>query len=212
MNKPIKKIMSVIAIVVLAAVVIYEAFFGEVKPTPTSETVDCYKLETVLSNDFELAKTFLVEGENLVFYEAETVLDSAATNDVVKIVDVMTIFQMKDRCLFIKHAEGAYTNAPQTSIADPGHWCGNWEIPMEPCAVTFDRAVELLHQWNGVIPTGDKMTLRRPQGVIDGKDCENALYIFGTMGSGFVAVDSKTGAIIELADGKQSLETSNLQE
>ena len=42
------------------------------------------------------------------------------------------------------------------------------------------------------------MTFRRPQG---GQDFANGLYIFGTMGTGFVGVDSVTGEIYELAAG-----------
>ena len=190
-----KALKYILAIAVIAAVAVY-AWFSYKGETPAP--VDCYNLEATLAADFELAKAEAKEGETPVFYEAETVLNGPATNDEVKVVSILTVVQMGDRCMLIRHNEGSYTNAPDVAVADPGHWLGDYEIPMTPAPVTFDQAVEKLKAWNGVIPTGDKMTFRRPQG---GQDFANGLYIFGTMGTGFVGVDSVTGEIYELAAG-----------
>lgn len=191
-----KAVKFIIAVLIIAAVAAYFVWFKPATPEPTP--ADCYNLESVLAADFELAKAEAKEGETPVFYEAETVLNGPASGDEVKIISLLTVIQLKDRCMLIRHNEGAYTNAPDVAIADPGHWLGDWEIPMTPAPITFDQAVEKLKAWNGIIPTGDKMTFRRPQG---GQNFENGLYIFGTMGTGFVGVDSVTGEIYELAAG-----------
>ncbi len=190
----------ILAIAVLAIVGVGIALCSGPKeePVPAEPTFVEY-----LTEDFEYAKSFENDSTLVRFYEVQTVLNGnldTLTYDSVKILGSMTVFSVNDT-VFMRTRDWESGEVAEEKVL--GHWMGTAALDSLNIEVPFEKAVELLYSTNYPIPAGDKMTFRKPLNGVN----ENPLYIFGTVGTHFVAVDSVTGEVsVEGLDGVSGME------
>ena len=156
-----------------------------------------------LAEDFEYAKSFENDSTLVRFYEVQTILNGnldTLTYDTVKILGSMTVFSVNDTVVMRTRDWESGEVAEEKVL---GHWMGTAPLDSLNVEVPFEKAVELLYSTNYPVPAGDKMTFRKPLNGV----AENPLYIFGTVGTHFVAVDAVTGEVaVEGLDGESGME------
>lgn len=144
-----------------------------------------FDFEKVLTLDAEYA---FANSESPVFYEAQVLLDGyvdAATE--LNVVEVKTVFQSYAEPLVITIMRGG-KDAVVEKLND--YWLECVPIKL-PTALTLKDAITKLNEANIVKPHSKVVTLRNPLGPWQ----RNPQFIFGQVGTGFVAVDAKTGEV-----------------
>lgn len=80
----------------------------------------------------------------------------------------------------------------KTTETKDGIWVGSGDIDLSVIKLNFHQAFKRLHEVNMPIPHSNLVTLRIP---LDGSGNMDPLYIFGSMKTFFVAVNSVTGEV-----------------
>ncbi len=189
MKNSIKWILALVA-VCLVAVGLVLILKPNVEPVPAAPTFNEYLLE-----DYEYVQSLGNDSTHVALYEVETVLNGnvaeTAPEDLA-IVSSMTVFAVEDT---VYYKTRTWETGEVVTEKEAGTWLGDYALEHPNLDITFEKAVELLYAAAAdslvVLPAGDKMTFRRP--VYDGSLAP--LYIFGTKGTNFVAVNAVTGEV-----------------
>ena len=160
------------------------------EPVPAVPTFKDYLME-----DYEYVQSLGDDSTHVALYEVETVLNGnvaeTAPEDLA-IVSSMTVYAVEDT-VFLKTR--TWETGEVVVEKKFGKWLGDFNIEHPDLVMNFDAAVEKLYQAAAdslvTLPAGDKMTFRRPANA----DSFTPLYIFGTTGTNFVAVDGVTGEV-----------------
>ncbi len=189
MKNSMKWILALVAVclVVVGLVLILKP---SAEPVPAVPTFKDYLME-----DYEYVQSLGNDSTHVALYEVETVLNGnvaeTAPEDLA-IVSSMTVFAVEDT---VYYKTRTWETGEVVTEKEAGTWLGDYALEHPNLDITFEKAVELLYAAAAdslvVLPAGDKMTFRRP--VYDGSLAP--LYIFGTKGTNFVAVNAVTGEV-----------------
>lgn len=160
------------------------------EPEPAAPTFVEYLME-----DYNYVQSLGNDSTHVALYEVETVLNGnpaeMAAEDLA-IVSSMTVYAVEDT-VFLKTR--TWETGEVVVEKEFGKWLGDFNIEHPDLVMDFDAAVEKLYKAAAdslvTLPAGDKMTFRRPANA----DSFTPLYIFGTTGTNFVAVDGVTGEV-----------------
>lgn len=190
MKNSLKWILALVAVCLVAVGLVLILKPNTPEPEPAAPTFTEYLLE-----DFEYAKSFENDSTQVALYEVETVLNgnvSEVPAEELAIVSSMTVIAVNDTIHFRTRT---YETGEVVLEKQAGTWVGDFAIEHPNLDITFEKAVELLYaaaeEGKVELPAGDKMTFRRPVGP----DALAPLFIFGTQGSNFVAVNAVTGEV-----------------
>ena len=189
MKNSMKWILALVA-VCLVAVGLVLILKPSAEPVPAVPTFKDYLME-----DYEYVQSLGDDSTHVALYEVETVLNGniaeTAPEDLA-IVSSMTVYAVDDT-VFLKTR--TWETGEVVVEKKAGTWLGDFNIEHPDLVMDFDAAVEKLYQAAAdslvTLPAGDKMTFRRPANA----DSFTPLYIFGTTGTNFVAVDGVTGEV-----------------
>ena len=110
--------------------------------------------------------------------------DLKNSGDTIKIIDYTEIYQVKDGCVVVY---------PDTLHTIEGRIeKGKEDILPEELEMTFLEAVEILRDYNCILPQTQTVTIQKPGNYI------HPLYVFGSGYEGWIAVDSRTRKIYKL--------------
>lgn len=141
-----------------------------------------------VNEDFLYSKTM----KDGALEEVETVLNGTVdtlTSENVEVVYMKSVIQKNG---FVDFIERNFTEKTIDTIQTEGLWVGSFAFEQGEFPITINKAIELLHESNKVLPSSNKMTLRRPVGPTQYK---SQLYIFGQQNTGFIYVDAVTGEV-----------------
>ena len=135
------------------------------------------------------------------FYEIEMQFDKPVSaigkGEDVQLLNALTVIQTGNHK--VKFIDRSYDKKGNIVETDPfyqkGDWLGDCAMNLDSLVLDLPDAVEKLKETNQVLPDGDKVTLRQPL-----SPPFRPLYIFGTVGTFFVAVDAITGEVSLLSD------------
>lgn len=132
-------------------------------------------------------------GENLKFFETTITLDAAVdTVQNFEVLEMQSVYQIPDTVITY-----TYTDEGLNVVKEYGHWLEDCPILPEHVKFSLADAIEALQESNIVVPSSDKVVLRRPLGP---KVLTSAYYIFGTTHTGFVAVNAVNGEVLPMDD------------
>lgn len=190
MSKVLKWILGIVAALAIAAAVCFTVKSCEKEEVKT--------FAEYVAEDYAFAKTFVDNPDDVCFYEVEAVLNGLADEvpaDELKVVTYQSVFQtfapnvahFRDRDV----TTGEYVDYTVDDL-----WLGDDRFDPTALKISFDKAVELMHAADVIIPSSNKVTLRAPVGPT----ASNPLWIFGSTrsamkGQEFVAVDAITGEV-----------------
>lgn len=189
MKNSMKWILALVA-VCLVAVGLVLILKPSAEPVPAVPTFKDYLME-----DYEYVQSLGNDSTHVALYEVETVLNGniaeTAPEDLA-IVSSMTVYAVDDT-VFLKTR--TWETGEVVVEKKAGTWLGDFNIEHPDLVMDFDAAVEKLYKAAAdslvTLPAGDKMTFRRPANA----DSFTPLYIFGTTGTNFVAVDGVSGEV-----------------
>ena len=189
MKNSMKWILALVA-VCLVAVGLVLILKPSAEPASAVPTFKDYLME-----DYEYVQSLGDDSTHVALYEVETVLNGniaeTAPEDLA-IVSSMTVYAVDDT-VFLKTR--TWETGEVVVEKKAGTWLGDFNIEHPDLVMDFDTAVEKLYKAAAdslvTLPAGDKMTFRRPANA----DSFTPLYIFGTTGTNFVAVDGVTGEV-----------------
>lgn len=189
MKNSMKWILALVA-VCLVAVGLVLILKPSAEPAPAVPTFKDYLME-----DYEYVQSLGDDSTHVALYEVETVLNGnvaeTAPEDLA-IVSSMTVYAVDDT-VFLKTR--TWETGEVVVEKKAGTWLGDFNIEHPDLVMDFDTAVEKLYKAAAdslvTLPAGDKMTFRRPANA----DSFTPLYIFGTTGTNFVAVDGVSGEV-----------------
>ena len=189
MKNSMKWILAIAALC-LVAVGLVLILKPSAEPVPAVPTFKDYLME-----DYEYVQSLGDDSTHVALYEVETVLNGnvaeTAPEDLA-IVSSMTVYAVEDT-VFLKTR--TWETGEVVVEKKFGKWLGDFNIEHPDLVMDFDAAVEKLYKAAAdslvTLPAGDKMTFRRPANA----DSFTPLYIFGTTGTNFVAVDGVTGEV-----------------
>ena len=198
MKNSLKWILALVAVCLAAIIVVFVS-----KPAKEEPVLEESAFTEYVAEEFAYAKSFESDDNLVRFYEVQTVLNGnldTLTYDTVDILASMTVFSVNDT-VFMRTRDWESGEVAEEKVL--GHWMGTAPLDSLNVEVPFEKAVELLYSTNYPVPAGDKMTFRKPLNGV----AENPLYIFGTVGTHFVAVDAVTGEVaVEGLDGESGME------
>ena len=190
MKNSMKWILALVAVCLVAVGLVLILKPNTPEPEPAAPTFKEYLLE-----DFEYVQSLGNDSTHVALYEVETVLNGniaeTAPEDLA-IVSSMTVYAVDDT-VFLKTR--TWETGEVVVEKKAGTWLGDFNIEHPDLVMDFDAAVEKLYKAAAdslvTLPAGDKMTFRRPANA----DSFTPLYIFGTTGTNFVAVDGVSGEV-----------------
>lgn len=163
--------------------------------------------------DYEQALQEVGDTNLTAFYEIEMQLDkpvSAINNgEDVQLAKALTVIQTGEhKVKFLDrdyNEKGEVVN--ETYEYGHGDWLGDIAMNLDSLVLDLPDAIKKLQETNQVLPDGDKVTLRQPL-----SPPFRALYIFGTVGTFFVAVDAVTGEVALLEETLIKNELNDVEE
>ena len=134
--------------------------------------------------------------ELTAFYEIEMQLNKPVSalnyGEDVQLLNALTVIQAGEKN--VKFIGRTYNEKGEVVGTETeykrGDWFGDCAMNLDSLVLDLPDAIEKLKETNQVLPDGDKVTLRQPL-----SPPFRPLYIFGTVGTFFVAVDAWTGEV-----------------
>ena len=181
--------------VAIAALVALAIGLFATKGCKQEEEVVAPTFTEYLMEDFDYVKSLENDSTHVALYEVETVLNGNIAEtpaEELAIVSSMTVFAVEDT---VYYKTRTWETGEVVTEKEVGTWLGDYALEHPNLDITFEKAVELLYAAAAdslvVLPAGDKMTFRRPAYA----GSLAPLYIFGTKGTNFVAVNAVTGEV-----------------
>lgn len=169
------------------------------EPTVTVEGV---AFDFNLRADYDLLSA---EHPNIKFFESTAVLNGGVDSlQNFEVVSMESVYQIPDSVIKVQ-----YNDSTREVSQGYGHWMEDCEILPEHVVLSLAEAIEALQESNIVIPSSHMVVLRRPLGP---KVLTSAYYIFGTLHTGFVAVDAVNGEVLPMEELFKEEETLELVE
>lgn len=190
MKNSLKWILALVAVCLVAVGLVLILKPNTPEPEPAAPTFTEYLME-----DFDYVKSLENDSTHVALYEVETVLNgnpAEMAQEDLAIVSSMTVFAVEDT---VYYKTRTWETGEVVTEKEAGTWLGDYALEHPNLDITFEKAVELLYAAAAdslvVLPAGDKMTFRRPAYA----GSLAPLYIFGTKGTNFVAVNAVTGEV-----------------
>ncbi len=185
--KKIIVILTLVIAVLLTLLCICRLSKSEKKVT---EPVANYDFEYIIKCDLD--SIISRHGEIPIFYEAQGKFDKNLTSeDSLHVVWILTAWSVSNKTIVITHTE---KNGTIVEVSD-APWGGNQ--PIKNVGINLKEALNKLKATDLPKPESNLFVLRHPLM----KDSINSpIYIFGSVMSFFVSVDSKTGEVKEIEE------------
>lgn len=132
-------------------------------------------------------------------YEIQMVLDKPISvvhqDGAVRLLTSMTAIQQDSIVTLKNRAYDKKGKVIENEVEQVvGYWLGDMRMPLDSLVLDLADAIQKLQETDIVLPEGDKVTLRTPAAPPF-----RPLYIFGTHGTFFVAVDAISGEVTDFA-------------
>lgn len=150
-----------------------------------------------IAEDYDYAMSQADSTANVFVYEYHCTLSKAISdrndNKPLDVLEYEMVYRKRDTVYFrTRNVETGEVSETQV----PGLWVGSADIRDIHFPINYLTARNRLYKANLVLPDGDKMVIRQPLTP----KWKEPLYIFGTLGTGFVYVDAITGKVATLSD------------
>lgn len=141
----------------------------------------------------------------VAFYEVQMILDQPVSvlheDGTVRLIASRSAIQQDSIVTIIDRTYDKKGNEVDKNVDKVvGYWLGDMNMPFDSLKLDLADAIQRLQEANIILPEADKVTFRTPAAPPF-----RPVYIFGTHGTFFVAVDAMSGDVFDFSDPEDAV-------